>query len=1545
MMPQTSTPRFRPVIRVFVSSTFSDLKRERNALQEHVFPKLEQLCAQNGFQFQAIDLRWGVSSEAGLDHRTMRICFDELRRAQEISPRPNFLILLGNRYGWRPMSEEISVAEFQALERAAAQVATTTNQTAAAVLQAWYRRDENAVPPVYLLQSRRQQLADAKDYTQDAPWNEVQAILWEIINRAQPPEQLRGRFDAAALAESSPPAIVRFQASATEQEIWHGALRVPDAREHVLVFFRQIENIGDFSEPALLKDFVDLEPSGRIDAGLGAEQERLKKALEPRLGEKNIFTGSSRLVPARDAQDQPTANVTTNHLTQLCTDVEKRMTEIIRGQIEEYWNKTAQASAERAARELKIEQDEHERFGRERGGADSFVGREAELKSIRDYLQNDSPWPLVVHGASGCGKTALLARAAEEIQKSEVSGKKPEAIVRFIGITPHSSDIRSLLGNLCQELRMWHPREGEIPTDIKALAEELQNHFRAATPEQPLILFLDALDQLSDADNGRLLNWLPAGQLPGHVKLVVTCLSERAKDDPAGQPFVELTRRQLPARNIINLDALSADEASTLLFDRWLTQARRTVSREQREHIGQRLKSGECRQPIYLKLLFEEARLWRSYDAAPELGESVPAILGQLIERLGQPANHGSLLVEHVLGYLAASRHGLAENEILEVLFADLEYKAALDQSTEQTRHELPASATRVPIAIWSRLRFDLAPYLTERAAPGANVLTFYHHQVAEWVQEHFVKASEHSCQPHRRLANYFTACAKGTGEEWETDSVRGFAECVFQLIQAGQHEQAAGLLSNFPFLLHKLRVGLLEGVFEDYDLLPRETPAEGAKKLEIWADFFRAKAHILRRGNEEWPAHKILLQLAVEHADDSPLTIDAEQWLANGCCDWFWLRRVPRLPRVQENPCLAVFEGHLMEVLGALALPNGQILSWSWDNTLRIWDGQSGKCLIVLEGHSPWVKGALVLRHGRIISWDDDKTLRLWNSQDGQCVAVLERHSDAVLGALALPNDRILSWSNDKTLRIWDAQDGESFAVFEGHADSVLGALSLPNGRILSWSKDKTLRIWTDQGGQSLAVLEGHTGMVVGALPLPNGRILSWSKDKTLRIWSNQDGQSLAMLDGHSEEVLGALPLPNGRILSWSKDNTPRVWASQNGQCLLVLEGHTDMVLGALPLPNGRILSWSKDKTLRLWTGLENRSLAVLEGHADMVLGALSLPNDRILSWSNDNTLRIWAAQNGQSLSVLRGHAFEVKGAMVLPKNRILSWSADQTLRLWHNKTGKSSALLNGHSDVVWGASVLTDGKVLSWSVDNTVRIWTGRDGQRVALLQGHSKEVLGALALPDGRILSWSYDKTLRLWDAQSSRCLAVFEGHSEAVSGAMALSDSNILSWSFDRTMRLWDVRTGRCLTVFEAPLFDIRGALALPDGRILSWHDENTLLLWDGRSGQRLALLSEFQVNQDHPEWIKARSESLGPNDVYGNFFGDSLLHSERLWHHAVLAVWNADSDSTNRYLTADGTIVVTRRNGEVCMLKLYHGNRRVSLAEAEQILASQNKTAK
>ena len=253
--------------------------------------------------------------------------------------------------------------------------------------------------------------------------------------------------------------------------------------------------------------------------------------------------------------------------------------------------------------------------------------------------------------------------------------------------------------------------------------------------------------------------------------------------------------------------------------------------------------------------------------------------------------------------YLAHGRVGMASHELADLL-----------------ARKLGADAAATALLIERGLR----RYLLRRGAQ----LDFFHGQLRQAVMEQYGLQAE-PVAVHREMADYFTACAKGTDpqKEWETDGVRGFSECVFHLTKAGQHEQAAGLLTNFPFLLHKLRVGLLEGVFEDYEMVRREAPPHIVNQLEIWAAFFRENAHILRRGNDEWPTHKILLQLAVEHADDSPLTIGAEHWLADGRCDWLWLLRNRRLPNVQVSSCLAVLEGHSNGVNGALALADGRIL------------------------------------------------------------------------------------------------------------------------------------------------------------------------------------------------------------------------------------------------------------------------------------------------------------------------------------------------------------------------------------------------------------------------------------------------------------------------------------------------------------------------------------------------------------------------------------------------------------------------------------------
>ncbi|MDC0936465.1 DUF4062 domain-containing protein [Pirellulales bacterium] len=518
-MPAAKTrTRLRPIIRVFVSSTFSDLKLERDALQQRVFPKLEWLCQNDGFQFQAIDLRWGVPTEAGLHHRTMRVCFEELRRSQEVSPEPNFLILLGNRYGWRPLPEEISAEEFQRLEDAARQIDVGGQQQLIDVLRQWYLLDENSLTPVYILQPRRKTRAndpDSMDYTTLEAWHPVEQALWKVVNRAFPAEGLRDRFQTQMSSTDSPPSIVRFQASATEQEIWAGVLSVPNAEQHVRAFFRDISNRNDFS-PFEVKDFFDLTEARGFDDASRTAQAELKEAIRSRLGETAVLPiPFSRL--NRD-EGEVAVDASQDDIQQFCDDVERALEEVIERQIREYWEPEDSDATNieslgdrRMTRELEIERDEHSRFGKVRGSSDFFVGRDEKdgpLDRIRDYLAGDSRYPLVIHGDSGCGKTALLARAFEEIPEER------QPMIRFIGATPRSSEVRSLLSSLCQELRLYNPIQSEFVTEYSALRQELQDQFRAATSDKPVILFLDSLDQLSDADSGRLLHWIQFRSFP-----------------------------------------------------------------------------------------------------------------------------------------------------------------------------------------------------------------------------------------------------------------------------------------------------------------------------------------------------------------------------------------------------------------------------------------------------------------------------------------------------------------------------------------------------------------------------------------------------------------------------------------------------------------------------------------------------------------------------------------------------------------------------------------------------------------------------------------------------------------------------------------------------------------------------------------------------------------------------------------------------------------------------------------------------------------------
>ena len=70
----------------------TDTRAERNALMEHVYPQLKTFCQEQGYEFQVVDMRWGVRDEATDDHMTSELCMKELKNCQKLSTGPNFIV-------------------------------------------------------------------------------------------------------------------------------------------------------------------------------------------------------------------------------------------------------------------------------------------------------------------------------------------------------------------------------------------------------------------------------------------------------------------------------------------------------------------------------------------------------------------------------------------------------------------------------------------------------------------------------------------------------------------------------------------------------------------------------------------------------------------------------------------------------------------------------------------------------------------------------------------------------------------------------------------------------------------------------------------------------------------------------------------------------------------------------------------------------------------------------------------------------------------------------------------------------------------------------------------------------------------------------------------------------------------------------------------------------------------------------------------------------------------------------------------------------------
>lgn len=288
---------------------------------------------------------------------------------------------------------------------------------------------------------------------------------------------------------------------------------------------------------------------------------------------------------------------------------------------------------------------------------------------------------------------------------------------------------------------------------------------------------------------------------------------------------------------------------------------------------------------------------------------------------------------------------------------------------------------------------------------------------------------------------------------------------------------------------------------------------------------------------------------------------------------------------------CVREFKGHASWVTSVVFNPKmPTVISGSLDDTIKIWNLQSGQLIGTLGGHPRGVNELAIGTGGQVLaSCGDDDLIRVWNLAEGSLLHTLKGHMRDVNSVnIGVKGFLLASGSEDMTIKLWKLDKGTLLKTLTGSAGMVRSVAITNNEEMLiSGGLDNKVRIWNLQTGEQVKVLSGHLNTVNQVAVSSDNRLLaSASKDRTVRLWSLTSGSLIHTLHGHTQEINGVAIAPDNRLLvSSSNDATLKLWDSQNGELKHTLSGHTNSVLAVAIHPNGRLIaSSSADKTIRIW-------------------------------------------------------------------------------------------------------------------------------------------------------------------------------------------------------------------------------------------------------------------------------------------------------------------------------------------------------------------------
>ncbi|XP_033636001.1 telomerase protein component 1-like isoform X1 [Asterias rubens] len=439
-----------------------------------------------------------------------------------------------------------------------------------------------------------------------------------------------------------------------------------------------------------------------------------------------------------------------------------------------------------------LQREAHDSFMKSRSV--SVIGRNDVLQRMEDFLTGVSTGvPLLLLGGPGSGKSSIMAKVSDIAVSRAANGQIPgggdkdwHVFYHFVGAIPGSTDVEKMLKRLLKEMKVC--KDSNMPKDYETTAQ-LVGSTLSNPNSTPVIIFIDALNQLNEEKTTSILSWLPRKLAPQ-----VRCIFSMIDETP---PHRLLKDRNLkPEEEIVT--PLDMDSRKEIVCD----VLGRYNKRLDEEQMATLLGKESSQNPLWLAIACEELRVYGDFSTINSkitaLSDGLLNLLSQVLGRFEK--ENGGYLVVATLSLLECSSNGLLETELLSIL-GDESNMAILKTGYASSENKKTTRGDPLPAIKWSMVYRALRPFLRPFGDSGEGRLDFYHRSLSKSVRQKYFglqPGQESSLDNkmgkwwHTRLADFF---------EMEQNMDRKVEEYLYQLVKIGDQEKLARCLGEWPVL------------------------------------------------------------------------------------------------------------------------------------------------------------------------------------------------------------------------------------------------------------------------------------------------------------------------------------------------------------------------------------------------------------------------------------------------------------------------------------------------------------------------------------------------------------------------------------------------------------------------------------------------------------------------------------------------------------------------------------------------------------------------